>query len=99
MNITKSEWYVVNDYRKPKVKTSLSKDVICEVNQVWIDKENVSQGQSHNEMMNTANLIASAPDLLEALEYCMDSLENEFDLPSDCIAMCKVAIQKAKGEK
>jgi hypothetical protein len=76
---TKGEWKVVNDFRKPIVMTSISKYEICLINEVWTDYEDNegvkhSKGQSHNEMMATAKLIAASPDLLKALQ----SLKAQF---------------------
>lgn len=45
-----------------------------------------------------ADLFAAAPDLLEALEYCLDCLGDEFALPSDCQSTARAAIAKARGE-
>lgn len=45
-----------------------------------------------------ANLIAAAPDMYEALEYCLDCLGNEHALPSDCIDEVENALAKARGE-
>ena len=45
-----------------------------------------------------ARLIAAAPDLLEALEYCLDCLGDEFALPSDCQSTARAAIARARGE-
>jgi len=39
-----------------------------------------------------------APDMLEALEYCLDCLGDEFALPIDCIDKARAAIAKARGE-
>ena len=52
------------------------------------------QGPSDDDL----NLILSAPDLLEALEYCLDCLGDEFALPSDCQSTARAAIAKARGE-
>ena len=45
-----------------------------------------------------AHLIAAAPDLLEALEYCLDCLGDEFALPADCQSNARAAIARARGE-
>ena len=45
-----------------------------------------------------AHLIAAAPDLLEALEYCLDCLGDEFALPADCQSNARAAIDRARGE-
>jgi len=37
-------------------------------------------------------------DMLEALEYCLDCLGDEFALPIDCIDQARAAIAKARGE-
>lgn len=42
-----------------------------------------------------AKLIAAAPNLLEALNYCLDSLGGEFALPRECILYAEKAIEKA----
>ena len=54
-------------------------------------------GYSQEDFAN-ARLIAAAPDLLEALEYCLDCLGDEFALPSDCQSTARAAIAKARGE-
>lgn len=51
-----------------------------------------------NETAANMDLIAAAPDMFEALEYCLDSLGNEYALPNECIAEVRSAIAKAKGE-
>ena len=50
----------------------------------------------HDE--SNAHLIAAAPDLYEALEYCIDCLGDEFALPNDCIDEAMNALAKARGE-
>lgn len=50
--------------------------------------------QDHIEHRANANLIASAPELLEALECCLEFIE----LPDDCAEKAIAAIKKAKGE-
>ena len=48
--------------------------------------------------MEDANLIAAAPDMLEALDYFLDSLGDKHTIPSECIGKIIKAIKKAKGE-
>jgi len=48
--------------------------------------------------MEDLNLVAAAPDMYEALKYCLDCLGNEHALPSDCIAEVDNALAKARGE-
>jgi len=43
--------------------------------------------------LDIAYKMAAAPDMLEALEYCLELLGSEFDLPK-----IEAAITKAKGE-
>ncbi|OOE15148.1 hypothetical protein BSR09_00660 [Stutzerimonas degradans] len=50
-----------------------------------------------DEQEANVRLIAAAPDLLEALEHCVDSLGSEFALPSECIQQARAAIAKARG--
>ena len=55
-------------------------------------------GYEDAEQGANARLIAAAPDLLEALEYCLDCLGDEFALPADCQNNARAAIAKARGE-
>lgn len=59
-----------------------------------------SEGISGDSEINLANarLIAAAPELIEALEYCLDCLGDEFALPADCQNNARAAIAKARGE-
>ena len=52
----------------------------------------------NGEGMANARLIAAAPELLEALEYCLDCLGDEFALPADCQNNARAAIAKSRGE-
>lgn len=61
----------------------------------WVivdEKDNILGIRDNKE---NSKLIAAAPDLLEALECCLDSLGGEFNLPIDCISDAKQAIDKA----
>jgi len=51
------------------------------------------------ELLANANLIAAAPDLLEALEIARDRLEinNHQGEEDDALALIEAAIAKAKG--
>ena len=51
-----------------------------------------------NQGKANANLMAAAPELLEALQDCLDSLGNEFNLPEDVQDAARFVIAKAKGE-
>lgn len=55
------------------------------------------KGRDQHDTAN-ARLIAAAPDLLEALEYCLDCLGDEFALPADCQSTARAAIERARGE-
>lgn len=55
------------------------------------------KGRDQHDAAN-ARLIAAAPDLLEALEYCLDCLGDEFALPSDCQSTARSAIARARGK-
>ena len=55
------------------------------------------KGRDQHDTAN-ARLIAAAPDLLEALEYCLDCLGDEFALPADCQNNARAAIAKSRGE-
>lgn len=84
----------------------------CAENLYWGDaRENAadrsrhgrtSRGPRHSSAIiagqANARLIAAAPELLEALEYAIDSLGGEFALPADVRRMAKDAIAKARGE-
>ena len=45
-----------------------------------------------------ANLIAAAPDLLEALNYALASHTEDVMMPDDWMDFARAAIAKAKGE-
>jgi hypothetical protein len=47
----------------------------------------------------TARLIAAAPDLLEACEAVIKSMQTESPTPEEAISLCVRAIAKAKGEQ
>ena len=55
-------------------------------------------GVSPYDAMRRARLMAASPDSLEALEYCLDCLGDEFALPSDCQSTARAAIARARGE-
>lgn len=54
---------------------------------------NTTEGKSN------ALIFTAAPDLLEALEYCLDCLGDEFALPADCQNTAIAAIAKARGTR
>lgn len=62
----------------------------------FVDGDEVDLGR--NVKQANARLIAAAPDLLEALEYCLDCLGDEFALPADCQSTARAAIAKARGQ-
>ena len=45
-----------------------------------------------------SHLIMAAPDMYDALWYCLDSLGSECALPADCVNQVKIALAKARGE-
>ncbi len=63
----------------------------------------ISHGQRDDKREANANLIAAAPELLEALEIVSNSIEMECELrgedPSSnrYLLLCRAAIAKAKG--
>ena len=63
----------------------------------WVADVIGSQPYGFSDEANS-HLIAAAPDLLEALEYCLDCLGDEFALPSDCQSTARSAIARARGE-
>ena len=61
---------------------------------------NVSAFAPHlEEPMANARLIASAPDLLSALERIESSLGHEPEMYSDILSIARAAIAKAKGQQ
>jgi hypothetical protein len=74
---------------------------------IWGDKHDESgvKGETHEESIANANLIAAAPDLLEALEGIITTMPDleEFENPDGYsmlpfVAAARSAIAKAKGE-
>jgi len=55
------------------------------------------QGLDQEEQTANANLIAAAPELLEALEYLLNDMQLN-DVPTNCVQKAQQAINKAKGE-
>ena len=53
----------------------------------------------HAEDYATASLIAAAPDLLEALQVCLELIEVISPFESDTTRKARAAIAKATGEK
>jgi len=53
---------------------------------------------NHPNAFEDARLIAAAPELLEALEDCLYSLGDEFNLPGDVKEAARSALAKAKGD-
>lgn len=53
---------------------------------------------SYEQDEAAAHAINCHDELIEALEYCLGSLGNEFALPSDCIDEAENALAKARGE-
>lgn len=49
--------------------------------------------------LNTANLLAAAPDLLEALEYMLETNESGDNAGDQARAQARAAIAKAKGQQ
>jgi hypothetical protein len=74
-----------------------------------VSREGYQLAITHNckpKAVATANLIASAPDLLDALQVCIDSFEemigiSDFGSPTESdfpLKQAREAIRKAKGE-
>ena len=57
--------------------------------------------QSRSDMMDIANLIAAAPDLLSVVEELEESAGywSEYDVPLGIVDRLRAAIAKAKGDK
>lgn len=58
-----------------------------------------AHGQSMGEQFANARLIASAPELLEALKACNEAMNymSEYDIPITLPGQVKAAIAKAEG--
>ncbi len=54
--------------------------------------------KEHGNLEANARLIASAPDLLSALQRIESALEHDPELYSDILSVARGAIAKAKGE-
>lgn len=90
---TPGPWFAVADKGQTIIRTSRSSAAFSPLAIVKGDKRDTLKDQEAN-----ARLMAAAPDLLEALEYCLDCLGDEFALPSDCQSTARAAIAKARGE-
>ena len=66
--------------------------LICYATNHWADCETPEIERQAN-----ANLIASAPDLLSALERIESELGHEPEMYSDILSIANAAIAKAKG--
>ncbi len=70
-------------------------DAICQLFQPYMTED-----ESENEafMFANGNLIAAAPDMLEALERLYNAIDSCVDLTPELLKECRKVIKKAKGE-
>lgn len=64
----------------------------------WVTYKAGQDRMTTEELEANANLIAAAPDLLEALAWMVEHCEPRLDHAPDCIRSAKRAISKARGE-
>ena len=90
---TPGPWFAFVDKGQTIIRTSRTSAAFSPLAVVKGDKRDTLKDHEAN-----AKLMASAPDLLEALEYCLDCLGHEFALPADCQSNARAAIARARGE-
>ena len=83
------------DGRRDAKETTYYKWFPTEAEALAAIADRIEKEERKKAMLRVRN---AAPDLLEALEYCLDCLGDEFALPSDCQSTARAAIAKARGE-
>lgn len=80
---TKGNWSYHERYRETAVITDISDDDVCTINQGFTfgyeDGKKIKISKSQDELLATAKLMASAPDLLYQLQRTLKTLEELTD--------------------
>lgn len=100
MSHTPGPWYpylAVDDGEKPGIDHDRGTVILygCKWDDCGI------RGETHEERIANAHLIAAAPELLEALEYirqnCFIYCDSSMDIDNTANQMADAAIKKARG--
>lgn len=73
---TKGEWLLCEDFRQPKILNESNQVIFTHSKECYDTTEKSHIYYSHNKMIANAKLIASAPDLLKALQTVIVAIES-----------------------